>query len=317
MEKTFKQVLSDSGRTIQENFPALFLSGLIFAGILYGISLLLSVLYYFVAMMGGFEVPAWINVFSVVITVLPWVFLSPLYTGFVAAVIHKYFASGKKTPFYITWKYAVQNYKKYLFAILAALPFSFGIGCLFRLVDPSVGITTAFNISVFPSMFESGMMNGLFSYYTANGILILAIGLVYSLCVMGMAYIPECEGKSGFGAFFESLRYVVFGRFARNLAHFLFAPAIICTIVFVINYVLPGQIAAIMMSPDAWDIAQVNLILNIIQYASLLLISPLLNLFYQSWTYQIYQNARISAGENGLHMRRAAKIVWGHISNKQ
>ncbi|MGI6153035.1 MAG: hypothetical protein ACOYJB_04270 [Christensenellaceae bacterium] len=315
MENTFWKLLVSAGKTIKNNFFLLFWPRLILSGILYGFSLVIQLFFLFPAaqMNDSGMISVWSALLLAVNTAV-WLFISPVFTGFTAAALNRFRITGKKETAGVFWAHMRRNYKKYLLTMLASLPFSVALGVFFRWINTSIGMNTALKSSLFPSIFEGEFFAApVRSYNTAAGVVVLAAGLLYTLGVMGTAFIPECEGKSGFGAFFASFRYAFRGNFFRNLWQFLIIAASAGGVLWLFGKGIATTVLAGLTLSGADFSEQSWLIVQIADLVVGFIVSAVISVFYQSYIYELYQNAKLSAGESRTDVRRSLAKLWKRV----
>ncbi|MGI6153034.1 MAG: hypothetical protein ACOYJB_04265 [Christensenellaceae bacterium] len=306
MNKTLGQVFSSAWATTTKNFLPLFVGQLIYAGIFFGAALLCILP---VAQNPYSPFVFVLTIMGIILIFVCAIFLTPLYAGFMAAIIHQYNVTGVATSFKTAWEHAKRNYTKFLTTFLVTLLFTFIFAFVLGIISMLIMIPAAFSAAFSASYSSFSALTMMLSMLIPVAIVAGVLGLLFGVGVIGARYIPEVEGKSAFKAFFASFRYAYNGKFWRNLGHFLLIALIIGAItgtvsaimnnVGNVNFSYPmnssymgsfaySQPFSMLGAGSAAVISLVTALISII-------VSSVVGTFHQSFLYEIYKNARFSS----------------------
>lgn len=302
MTKSLNEVFSSAWGMAKKNFIALFVPTVIYAGILlllYSINASCEITNAIRLGQGGYvyqDAHAWISL--VMLAVL--VFLAPLYSGFVTAVLRGTLVTGIPTPMRAAWSAACANYTKYLLTTLTQILFSFVFAMVIVIVAVAVFFASVFQSLVAWSAYSPDVWETLAMLFSAMlpAIIVIAIlGWLYQFSQTFVSFIPGMEQKQGFKAFFTSFRYIYQGNFWKNLGHILLAGVIQSLVVGLIAVIffLPFFInigmnldsfatAEQVLSPLMWGLPLFMLVGG--------LASILLSVFFLPYYFEVYLNAR-------------------------
>lgn len=287
MKKSLGQVFSSAWSTAKSNFLALFLSTLIYTLILSLLTSGVSAASFSSATSLAYGSYTPNPGFLAAMTILPLLtlcaalFLTPLYMGFSAAIIHNYTITGHQTSYQTAWKKAKETYIKYLTALLVTMLFAIPVFIIAAVIMVFTLLGTVLG-NALPSFSYTAYS---LSWFIPAFIPIFAIAFLFMFAINGINFIPVAEQKGAFQAFFASLKYMFKGNFWRNLGHF--------TIISLIVYGINAIINALLSSGMGYMVTQFP---GIFASAIILgIISSVVSTFSTSFHYEIYRNARFSS----------------------
>lgn len=323
MNKTLGQVFSSAWATTKTNFVSLFLGSLVFSLVFFGISLiiilpaasldLMDYSYYDYQYMGV----AGAAIAGSLLMILAVVFVTPLYSGFVAAIIHEHHKTGGKVPWQAAWGRAKTNYVKYLTTILStflfALIFAMVLSIIIVLTMIPAMMSAAFG-SYSYDLYGSGYMGMTMLGMMVPAIIVgVVLGLLFQLGVMSTSFIPEVEGKSAFKAFFASFRYMYQGNFWRNLGHVLLIDLIYGGIMWGVNALvrIPQYMSALSPYSSFSSASSIGMIggadgptaiyvtssagSSVVTSIVVSVVGAVIGIFVMCYYYEVYQNARFAS----------------------
>ncbi|BDF58885.1 hypothetical protein CE91St36_17020 [Christensenellaceae bacterium] len=306
MTKSLSEVFSSAWSMAKKNFIALFVPTVIYVGILlllYSINASCEMTNVIRLEQGGYVqqgVSVWISLAMLAVSV----FLAPLYSGFVTAVLRGTSVTGTPTPMRAAWSAARANYMKYLLTTLTQILFAFVFAMVIAIIAVAVFFASVFqNLTAWsvysPDAWETLAM--LFSAMLPAIIVTAVLGWLYQFSQTFVSFIPGMEQKQGFRAFFSSFRYIYRGNFLKNLGHILLAG--------VIQFVIVGLIAVIFFLPFFMNIgmnldsfATAEQVLSPLMWELPLfmlvggLASILLSVFFLPYYFEVYLNAKAEVG---------------------
>ncbi|MEA5002978.1 MAG: hypothetical protein VB081_05715 [Christensenella sp.] len=302
MTKSLGGVFSSAWNTAKKNLLALFVPTAIYLGILF---LLYGV--YYAGMVS--DLPVTIMTGTVRQTAMMWispvmfgvsVFLAPLYSGYITAVLRTYHVTGVPAPMGAAWKAACANYTKYLLTMLTQILFGFIFGLVVAVV-----VLIIFFATVFPSLMQWTVYSPdawyavvlILSAMVPAIIVAAVLGWIFEFSLTFLNFIPGMENQQGFKAFFSSFRYIYQGNLLKNLGHILLAGliqslivgliAVICFLPFFMNVGM--NIDSIVSAEQVLDplIWSMPLYMAVGGIASILL-----SVFFTPYYFEVYLNAK-------------------------
>ena len=316
--KPLGKVFGSAWKTAKNNFATLFLATIIYVGIILFFSAA-DIMVSISAMgnadygvsAGASAMSAWFSLGSFVAAL----FLTPLYLGFITAVMRAYHMTGAKTPFHAAWRAACTNYSKYLLTLLVQWLFLILFVAILAVIAIIIFICSGVN---FWSYAFSGTQPDVLQFVaiilTAMVPVLVICSIIacfYQFCQLFTSYIPGMENKRAFQAFFDSFRYIFKGNFWKNLGNVLLIglieggilTAVICPMILApltnqFNLMLLGMTGAASQS-----LFLLNGMLPIM-IVVLLVVSSLLTVFVQPYCFEVYLNAK--AAYDAKHGRQTA-----------
>ncbi|WP_066646777.1 hypothetical protein [Christensenella timonensis] len=304
MSKSLSEVFSSAWSMAKRNFVALFVPTVIYVGVvllLYGINAS-GELTSLTRMDQAGYVPQGAPIWTSAVMFAISVFLAPLYSGFITAVLRGTSITGKPTPMRAAWQAACANYTKYLLTTLTQILFGFVFAMVIAVIAVVAVFVSALQNMVDWAVYSPDVWEALATLFSAlfPAIVIMAvIGWFYQFSQMFLSYIPGMEQTQGFKAFFSSFRYIYRGNFLKNLGHILLAE--------VIQGLITGLVAVIFFLPFFVNLGMcINMdslvtaeqILHPLMWGLPLymlvggLVSSLMSVFFTPYYFEVYQSAK-------------------------
>lgn len=222
------------------------------------------------------------------------IFLTPLYTSFVGAVLVQYDRTRIRPSFASAWAMAKANYMRYLTSLLATILFAliFVIIIVIIFVPVMLGVLVSSGISYYGSSYSSLDMS-FWGALIPMMIVAAVLGVLFGFAIMPTNYIPAAEGKGGFRSVFASFKYMFKGGFLRNLGHFI----IIAIIVGLISNVLTLPQTAV--ANMQYYMPQSNFVPALIALSLLVVVvNSVVSIYQNCYNYEVYKNARFTSDVN-------------------